>query len=146
MLNYSLNVYTITILKKKKLGRGGAMAPLCPLLVPSLFKGKSTFFYYCYHVCLAWLIRSSSACHGHMNEVPGKRGIIYAQARPKWVTVGPVSTPLLRTLGSSTAEDSPTQHCKKAHHNCYNPFLLSYLNQKKGERFLKNIPMFAHLN
>ena len=132
---------------KKKIGEGGgAMAPLCPLLVLSLFKGKSTFFYYCYHVCLAWLIQSSSACHGHMNEVPGKRGIICAQARPKWVAVGPVSTPLLRTLGSSTAEDSPTQHCKKAHHNCYNPFLLSYWNQKKWERFLKNIPMFAHLN
>ena len=79
----------------------------------TLSKDKSTFFYYYYHVCLPWLIRSSSACHGHMNEVLGKRGIVYAQAGSKWVTVGPVSTPLLKTLRTSIAWGSPTQHCKK---------------------------------
>ena len=82
----------------------------------TLSKGKSTFFYYYYHVYLPWLIRSSSACHGHMNEVLGKRGIICAQAGLKWVAVWPVSTPLLRILGPSIVGGSPTQHYKKAHH------------------------------
>ena len=41
-----------------------------------------------------------------------------------WVIIGPVLTPLSRTLGPSTVGGSPTQHYKKAHHNdfnlCYN--------------------------
>ena len=83
----------------------------------TLSKGKSTFFYYYYyHVCLPWFIQSNSTCHGHMNEVPSKRGIVYAQARPKWVAVWLVSTPLLRTLRPSTAGGSPAQHYKNAHH------------------------------
>ena len=82
----------------------------------TLSKGKSTFFYYYYYVCLPWLIRSSSACYGHMNEVCGKRGIVCAQAGPKWVIVGPVSTLLFKTLVSNTAGGSPAQHCKKTHH------------------------------
>ena len=82
-----------------------------------LSKGKSTFFYYYYyHVCLPWFIQSNSTCHGHMNEVPSKRGIVYAQARPKWVAVWLVLTPLLRTLRPSTAGGSPAQHYKNAHH------------------------------
>ena len=82
----------------------------------TLSKGKSTFFYYYYRVCLPWLIRSSSACHGHMNKVLSKQGIVCAQAGPKWVVIKPVSTPLLRTFRPSTAGGSPAQHCKKAHH------------------------------
>ena len=100
----------------------------------TLSKGKSTFFYYYYHVCLPWFIWSSSACHGHVNEVLGKWGIVCAQAGPKWVTVGPVSTLLLRTLWSSIAVGSPAQHCKKAHHNHY--LLTKYINKKVTHFFI----------
>ena len=43
----------------------------------------------------------------------GKRGIVCAQARPKWVAVGPVPTPLLKTFGLNTVGGSSAQHCKK---------------------------------
>ena len=60
---------------------------------------KYFILFYYYHICLPQLIWNSSACHKH---APGRRGIVYAQAGPNWVAVGPVSTPLLRIFGSNT--------------------------------------------
>ena len=48
----------------------------------------------------------------------GRRGTVCAQAGSNWVTVRPVSTPLLRILRPNTAGGSPAHfNHKKAHHN-----------------------------
>ena len=39
---------------------------------------------------------------------PGRRGVVCAQVRPRWVPVGPVLTPLSRKFGSSVVGSSPT--------------------------------------
>ena len=61
---------------------------------------------YYYHICLPQSIWNSSA---RRKRALGRRGIVCAQARPNWVAVGPISTPLLRILGPSTAGGSPAQ-------------------------------------
>ena len=59
----------------------------------------------------------------------GKRGVVCAQAEPKWVVVGPVLTPLLRTLGPNTARGNPAQHCKKKAH--YTLIIWFWLRREK---------------
>ena len=62
------------------------------------------FILFYYHIYLPQLIWNSSACH---KCAPGRQGIVCTQAGPNWVTVGPVSTPLLRILGPNTIGGSP---------------------------------------
>ena len=47
----------------------------------------------------------------------GKQGVVCAQARPRWVAIGPVLTLLSRKLRPSTARGSSAQYYKKAHHS-----------------------------
>ena len=76
------------------------------------------FILFYYHICLPQLIWNSFAC---CKCAPGKRGIVCAQAGPNWVAVEPVSTLLLRILGSNTTGGSPAWfNPKKAHHNILN--------------------------
>ena len=72
--------------------------------------------------CVSYIIFIISVCHNLLTVVlptmslwlnSGKRGIVCAQVGPKWVTIGLVSTPLLRTFEPNTAGGSPAQHCKK---------------------------------
>ena len=79
--------------------------------------------------CVSYIIFIIFVCHNILTVVLpamglwlnfGERGIICAQAGPKWVTIGSVPTPLLRTFGPNIAGGSPTQHCKKGppHYKC----------------------------
>ena len=62
---------------------------------------------------------------------PGTRGIVCAQARPKWVVVGLVPTPLLRTFGPRTAGCNPAQPniVKKAHYIVINKDLFKFFSR-----------------
>ena len=62
------------------------------------------FYFFYYYVCLPQLIWNSSACRKH---IPGKPGLVYAQAGPNWVAAGPVPTPLPRKLRPSAVGSSP---------------------------------------
>ena len=78
--------------------------------------------------CVSYIIFIISVCHNLLIVIlptmglwlnSGEQGIVCAQAKPKWVTIGPVPTPLLRTFWPNTARGSPAQHCKKGppHYN-----------------------------
>ena len=62
----------------------------------------------------------------------GEWGIVCAQAGPKWVTIRPVPTLLLRIFGSNTTGGSPTQYCKKAHHITIINFFFCVDNSRFG--------------
>ena len=62
------------------------------------------FYLFYYYVCLPQLVWNSSACRKY---VPGKLGLVCAQAGPTWVATGLVSTPLSRKLRPSAAGSSP---------------------------------------
>ena len=67
---------------------------------------KYFILFYYYHICLPQLIWNNSVRRKH---APDRRGIVCTQARLDWVVVWPVSTPLLRIFGPSTAGGSPAQ-------------------------------------
>ena len=78
--------------------------------------------------CVSYIIFIISVCHNLLTVVlpamglwlnSSEQGIVCAQAGPKWVTIGSVPTPLLRTFGPNTAGGSQAQHCKKGppHYN-----------------------------
>ena len=67
--------------------------------------GSQIYIFFNYYVCLPQLVWNSSTCRKH---IPGKPGLVCAQARPNWVAAGLVPTPLSRKLGPSAVGSSPT--------------------------------------
>ena len=72
--------------------------------------------------CVSYIIFIIFACHNFLKMImsamglwinSGERGIVCAQAEPKWVIIGSIRIPLLRTFRPNTTGGSPAQHCKK---------------------------------
>ena len=83
--------------------------------------------------CISFVIFITFVYHNSLIAAPsvigmwprffGKWSVVCAQAGPRWVTIGLVTTPSSRILGPSTVGGSLAQHHKKAHHK-YNIILL----------------------
>ena len=86
---------------------------------------------YYYHICLPQLNWNSSARCKH---TPGRRGIVCAQAKPNWVAVGPVSTPLLRIFGLNTAGGSLARFNQKRPTTTVSPIINPTSNSNPSTR------------